>query len=281
MRTTSVPRLPLLLLLALIWPGGAGGVRITELDVPAVALEGDDVHLRCDYEDEGGSSLYTLKWYKDDQEFFRHQPGRAPREGDDHCRDHHLYHVDGVTVDCWVSTERDVVLQSVTKATSGDYQCEVIGEHPKFRKETRRARLTIFSEDLRAPLLLGAEESYSLMDYVTLNCSSLNTEYMPELTWLINNRPANQSMVREVDSRTAGLVFQVRPEHFQRGEINVACVTSLGPRHKMSTPVQLPNRDGPSVKGYFFNTGHRMEASGALFILATLSQLRTLASPAL
>ncbi|MPC30327.1 hypothetical protein E2C01_023587 [Portunus trituberculatus] len=45
---------------------------------------------------------------------------------------------------CWVSTGRDVVLQSVTKATSGEYQCEVIGEHPKFRKETRRARLTIF-----------------------------------------------------------------------------------------------------------------------------------------
>ncbi|MPC52523.1 hypothetical protein E2C01_046394 [Portunus trituberculatus] len=82
---------------------GAGGVRITKLDVPAVALEGDDVHLRCDYEDESGSSLYTLKWYKDDQEFFRHQPGRAPREGDDHCHDHYLYHVDGVTAD--VSTE--------------------------------------------------------------------------------------------------------------------------------------------------------------------------------
>lgn len=41
-----------------------------------------------------------------------------------------------------------MVLQRVTKATSGDYQCEVIGEHPKFRKETRKARLTIFCEYL-------------------------------------------------------------------------------------------------------------------------------------
>lgn len=78
-------------------------MHIAKLDVPPVALEGDDVHLRCDYEDEGGSSLYTLKWYKDNQEFFRHQPGRTHRDGDDRCRDHHTYHIEGVSVD--VSTQ--------------------------------------------------------------------------------------------------------------------------------------------------------------------------------
>ncbi|XP_050740609.1 uncharacterized protein LOC127010457 [Eriocheir sinensis] len=184
-----------------------------------------------------------------------------------------------------MSTERDVVLQAVTKATSGDYQCEVIGDHPNFRKEANKARLTIFSEALEAPLLQGAEDSYSLLDYVTLNCSSLNTEYRPELTWLINGHPANQSLVRQVDSRTYALMFQVRPEHFRRGEINVECMTSLGREHQQSAVVQLPNRDGPSVKGYFYNTGRRVEGSRVTLLVGTLiaalSPLRTLAWPAL
>lgn len=84
------------------------GVRITKLDVPVVALEGDQVHLRCDYENESDSRLYTLKWYKDSKEFFRHQPGLAPREGDDLCRDHHTYHVDGVSVDVSVKADSEV-----------------------------------------------------------------------------------------------------------------------------------------------------------------------------
>ncbi|KAK8719015.1 hypothetical protein OTU49_014297, partial [Cherax quadricarinatus] len=124
--------------------GAVYGVRITDLGVPPVAIVGDEVHLRCDYEDEGGSTLYTLKWYKDSQEFYRHQPGLSPHTADDRCLDDDTYHVEGVAVDCWVSTEREVVLKAVSKSTSGEYQCEVIGEHPKFRKQTRQANLIVY-----------------------------------------------------------------------------------------------------------------------------------------
>lgn len=93
----------------------ADGVRITELEVPGVALEGDVVHLRCHYQNEGGSSLYTLKWYKDDQEFYRHQPGLSQQQQQQNhnhnnaaaaappppprCQHHPPYKVPGVTID--------------------------------------------------------------------------------------------------------------------------------------------------------------------------------------
>ncbi|KAK8727344.1 hypothetical protein OTU49_009824, partial [Cherax quadricarinatus] len=79
--------------------GCAEGVRIRALEVPLVALQKDEVRLRCDYEDEGGSSLYTLKWYKDGREFYRHQPGISPHTPDHRCLDRYSYHVDGVSVD--------------------------------------------------------------------------------------------------------------------------------------------------------------------------------------
>lgn len=236
--------------------GGVEGVRITKLDVPAVALEGDQVHLRCDYEDEGHSSLYTLKWYKNEQEFFRHQPGLTPTDGDDRCRSHHPYHVDGVSVDCWVSTERDVVLQGVTRDTSGDYQCEVIGEHPTFRKETRKARLTVFSEPLKQPLVAGARESYAAQDTVSLTCTAANTQYLPLLSWRVNGDSAPQEyVVKSLDRRASGLRFVARPDLFVRGVITVTCLASFGGRHLQASEVKLTNAQYRGTHDFYFNAG--------------------------
>ncbi|CAH1969909.1 unnamed protein product [Acanthoscelides obtectus] len=40
------------------------------MDVPAVADPRGDATLECQF-DMGGEELYAVKWYKDDQEFFR------------------------------------------------------------------------------------------------------------------------------------------------------------------------------------------------------------------
>ncbi|XP_071523301.1 uncharacterized protein [Panulirus ornatus] len=256
---TAMWRLASWLALAAVWAhhlGGAAGVRIRDLDVPAVALQDDDVHLRCDYEDEGGSALYTLKWYKDGREFYRHQPGISRHAADDRCLDHHTYHVDGVNVDCWVSTEREVVLRAVSRTTSGDYQCEVIGEHPKFRKEVLKARLTVFSEALQRPVVSGARQTYHPLDIVDLNCSSANTQYLPLLSWHLNGRPAPSTyLVKGSDRRTLGLRFQARADLFHRGVIRAACVTSLGSHHSRSPEVILRDPDYLSAQEYYYNTG--------------------------
>ncbi|XP_069159562.1 uncharacterized protein [Procambarus clarkii] len=245
------------LLVLLNFTGLVNGVRIKEVSVPSVAVEGDEIHLRCDYQDEEGSSLYTLKWYKDAQEFYRHQPGISPHTADDRCVDDHMYDVVGVTVDCWVSTEREVVLKSVTRSTSGEYQCEVIGEHPNFRKETLKASLKVYSEPLQKPLLAGMEESYTPMEFITLNCTAMNTEYIPAISWVINGRPAHADNVRQVENRTVGLFFQARDDLFQRGVITVSCFTSLGTKHVKSTQIQLPNRDYLSAQEYYYNAGKK------------------------
>lgn len=254
------------------------GVRIANLDVPAVALEGDQVHLRCNYEDEGDSSLYTLKWYKDSREFFRHQPGLAPREGDDRCRDHHTYHVDGVTVDCWASTERDVVLQGVTRATSGDYQCEVIGEHPKFRKEVRKARLTVFSEPLKQPFVAGARETYTPLDTVSLTCTPTNTQYLPMLSWSLNGEPAPQEyVVKYPDRRASGLRFVARSDLFVRGAITATCIASFGGRHLEASEVTLANAHYRSTHDFYYNAGAanggRRQLTVALVVAAAAAMM--------
>lgn len=47
------------------------------IHVPTVARSGDSVTLSCDYDLEG-VDLYSIKWYWNDEEFYRYVPKESP-----------------------------------------------------------------------------------------------------------------------------------------------------------------------------------------------------------
>lgn len=69
---------------------GVGGLRNVMVIVPAAVSPGDTVTLQCSYDLEG-DELYTVKWYKGRQEFFRFVPKELP-----HTR---VFPLPGVNVD--------------------------------------------------------------------------------------------------------------------------------------------------------------------------------------
>lgn len=58
--------------------------------VPPYKLRGEHAVLECQYELEG-ESLYAVKWYKENEEFFRYVPKSTPPSVS--------YKIDGVKVD--------------------------------------------------------------------------------------------------------------------------------------------------------------------------------------
>lgn len=58
--------------------GEAEGQNITNFYVPLEAREGETVLILCVF-DLKGKSLYTLKWYKEEHEFYRIEPKARPR----------------------------------------------------------------------------------------------------------------------------------------------------------------------------------------------------------
>ena len=48
-----------------------------EKSIPSHAIKGEDVVLECLY-DLQGDSLYSVKWYRNGQEFYRHIPTDKP-----------------------------------------------------------------------------------------------------------------------------------------------------------------------------------------------------------
>ena len=102
-----------------------------------MALEGDMLHLHCDYEDESGSSLYTLKWYKDGLEFYRHLPG-IPHTPDHRCLDTYVPHVEGVAVDVsWAETAVHHTQEDKGEAVKGRCMWRREGRVRKGRREIR------------------------------------------------------------------------------------------------------------------------------------------------
>ena len=51
---------------------------MVSLKVPAATDIFRPVTLTCEYDLQGGN-LYSVKWYKDESEFFRYMPDYAPR----------------------------------------------------------------------------------------------------------------------------------------------------------------------------------------------------------
>lgn len=64
-------------LLFLLFLAACLGVRFTSLGVPGSVSKGDSIWLECGYDLEG-DELYSVKWYKDNVEFYRFMPSYKP-----------------------------------------------------------------------------------------------------------------------------------------------------------------------------------------------------------
>lgn len=65
-------------------------LRIVKVTVPAYRVRGQTTQLECDYQLEG-DILYSVKWYRDNEEFYRFMPKFDPPK--------HAYKIDGIKVD--------------------------------------------------------------------------------------------------------------------------------------------------------------------------------------
>lgn len=53
-------------------------IKLVNVSIPQHALRGRDVKLQCQYDLEG-DKLYSVKWYRNGQEFYRYIPTDSPK----------------------------------------------------------------------------------------------------------------------------------------------------------------------------------------------------------
>ncbi|XP_030760041.1 uncharacterized protein LOC115885309 [Sitophilus oryzae] len=208
----------------------AGGLKWVRVNVPQYRVPGEVAQLQCDY-DLGNDTLYSVKWYKEHEEFYRFVPKASPPANS--------YKVEGVHVDMSKSDNRKVVLHPVNWKSSGLFRCEVSAEAPSFASAQSEARMEVVSLPDEDPIISGVEEQYEIGDEINLNCTSGRSRPASILHWYINEQQIQKDEAlikypiehhaKGLVTTTLGLRFILSNRHFLGGSMRVKCVASIAP----------------------------------------------------
>ncbi|XP_046387588.1 uncharacterized protein LOC124157128 [Ischnura elegans] len=217
-----------LLLCAVTCFQGAPGIRLMEVRIPMHTVRDHSARLECHFDMEG-ESLYSVKWYKDGNEFYRYLPRDMPPA--------QVFPLPGVAIDIHNSTESTVVLSSVNLSSTGRYRCEVSAEAPSFQTVSDHGDMVVVALPEEGPRISGGRSRYQAGDTVRVNCTSGRSKPAAQLIWFINGDQANSSFLRGpfsasdpegLETSTLGLEFKVRPKHFRRGgDMKLKCLATI------------------------------------------------------
>ncbi|CAN7997204.1 unnamed protein product, partial [Ixodes hexagonus] len=130
---------------------GCHCLRLVDLHVPGAVQSGEPVQLRCEYDLEG-AELYSVKWYKNNVEFYRYLPSDVPPG--------QSYELLGTFVDHSRSDKNNVFLEKTDLNTEGMYGCEVSTEGPGFKTVKGERELRIYGEP--SHWTVGAGAAYDI-----------------------------------------------------------------------------------------------------------------------
>ena len=85
-------------------PAGTGSLKMLNVSVPSHLLYGHSASLHCNFDLEG-STLYSVKWYKNGEEFYRYLPSME--------RPYGVFGVPGVNMDVSTSNYASVHLLNI------------------------------------------------------------------------------------------------------------------------------------------------------------------------
>ncbi|KAL0810232.1 hypothetical protein ABMA28_011014 [Loxostege sticticalis] len=189
--------------------GGVWSLRNLSISVPRAVLsgEGQSAILRCSYDLEG-AALYSIRWYRAENEFYRFVPRELPPTM--------VFPLPGASVDLVQSDQHQVRIVNMNRRLSGDYQCEVSADAPLFHTDIRSAPLTVVDPPFRAPHITISQTRYARGDAIRANCSVDEAYPAPNITWILDDH----KIAETISWRSSELDFKERAA-FSQLEISI------------------------------------------------------------
>ncbi|XP_050428956.1 uncharacterized protein LOC126838508 [Adelges cooleyi] len=216
------------------------GLSNMSITVPVAVASGDSAKMTCTY-DLGTDPLYTVKWYKGRQEFFRYVPKELP-----HTR---VFPWPGINVDVSQSGPNQVVLRDVQRHLSDKYRCEVSADAPSFHTKIVSSWLHVVYPPIGRPVLSLEKRHYTIGDKLKGNCTSPPSSPPSNVTWYLNDKWMNSSYARSLDDdrengrghgmRTTTVGLELEVNSFRVGKMRIRCVADLYGVFQSSTETVL------------------------------------------
>ncbi|GBM15107.1 hypothetical protein AVEN_242154-1 [Araneus ventricosus] len=113
-------------------------LKLREIKVPAVVIRGEPVWLNCTY-DLGNETLYSIKWHKNNVEFYRYLPeDRPPGQ---------KYELAGIHLDLSKTDRGNIFMPYTDVDSEGIYRCEVSTEAPNFQTVKAEREMRIYGKN--------------------------------------------------------------------------------------------------------------------------------------
>ncbi|XP_022237894.1 uncharacterized protein LOC106478571 [Limulus polyphemus] len=236
------------------------GLRLQIVEVPTAVRRGDPIWLNCTYNLET-DDLYSVKWYKNNVEFYRYLPSDDPPA--------QKYDLVGVYVELSKSYQGNVYLSSSDMNTEGTYRCEVSAEAPSFQTERAERELQIYVLPKGGPTIIGTKFQYHIGDEVNVTCHAAPSKPAATFKWYIHEEEVSPELlwhapvVRYRDgllSSQLGLHFIVKASHLVNGVLKLRCLADISQAYSMTSEEIIVGNtvrasglytaiDGPRIEG--------------------------------
>lgn len=218
-----------LVLLLVVFTGVATSLRDARVEIPRAVLRYKDAELRCVYDMEG-DDLYSIKWYKGQDEFFRYTPGENPPAK--------VFHIPSIDVMMERSDRGKVTLRRVDHSAAGRYACEVSADKPSFTTSMVEGRLNVVEVPRYPPNISGLKSRYQLGEYLRANCSTEPSHPPANLTIYINGHQyvgrerVNHYKTKPDEQRRqaseVGIRVKLLSEHFgPDNKLKIRCLATI------------------------------------------------------
>ncbi|XP_063843769.1 uncharacterized protein LOC135090697 [Scylla paramamosain] len=291
-QSSSTPLGLLLLLLLLLLAARGRGLRLSGVQVPRVVVSGSSVQLVCNYEQnvERHDPLYSLKWYRDVNQFYEYIPKREKQV--------RVYDIPYIHVDEEGSSEGSVRLTGLTRAASGMFRCEVMSDKPYFETDDKAENMTVVDVPAWGPEVMGVvrgagmvgggagEQSVERLgntrvrpgDIVMARCEAGPSHPPANITWTLNHslQPPPHARLHNThhtdqDGRHAQmseLEVEVQESWLGRGVMTLSCHVSISHVYHRTANLTLVHADHPQPAGFgWFSSGCSPGASLMLLLL--------------
>ncbi|XP_065347134.1 uncharacterized protein LOC135944243 isoform X1 [Cloeon dipterum] len=160
---------------------GTFGLHLINVSVPRYAELHETLTMSVHYELDD-ASLHSVKWYKDDYEFFRYSPDHNSMN----------FPVPGIKIDMSRSDMNTVTLLDLQFSSSGTYRCEVSTEGPNFETLFSNENVTVRALPASEPIITGLQPAYSPGDIIEAKCSSPKSKPQATMTWYLNGKTVDR-----------------------------------------------------------------------------------------
>ncbi|XP_054262869.1 junctional adhesion molecule 2A-like [Macrosteles quadrilineatus] len=167
--------------------------------VPDAVLYGEPAVLHCFYDLET-DSLYSVKWYKGQQEFYRFTPRENPP-----VKIFPIHGMPQLQVQEVKSNATQVTLRKVLPVMSGHYSCEVSADAPSFQTALVTGKMKVVTPPRHSPSLHGLRPRYRVGERLRVNCTSAESLPAANLSWLINGHQVDERHARVYHTVSGGL----------------------------------------------------------------------------